>query len=515
MPDTTDRHFFSGRDEFWRSTDGGHNVYAFERSEQDARKVPSWRGQRRLVVIGAGPKGVGIAAKQAVLRALGWQVPEVVVVDEIGVAANWTGQNGYTDGRQLLGTLPEKDVGFPYASDNWDSANQAVNEWMRQFSWDSYLMGGGDGAMTYASWIDRGRPHPSHLKWAQYLMWVADRVGLDLRIGRVTKIDLSGSRWRLTYERDGQRDCVDGDALVITGPGLPRADIPGYCSAPGPMSAQITDGRQLWREHHRFRNIDRPMRVCVVGSGETAAAAVVGLLEVLPQGSSIDICSRQGMAYSRGESFEENHLYSNPSNWVSLTTEHRQEFVRRTDRGVFSIHANNLLAQAQNVHTVAGEVVRIDGSPVASLIDGSPVAEVDVHIEYNGRRHALRYDYVVVATGFDPMWFESLFTDRARAELASALSVSCEQAGNGETVKQAIEPDLAVHNLNPRLHLPMLAGLQQGPGFPNLSCLGLLSDRILRPYCSPPWAARSFFRLGFGSGTDVRGQCGSHSLADA
>ena len=26
------------------------------------------------------------------------------------------------------------------------------------------------------------------------------------------------------------------------------------------------------------------------------------------------------------------------------------------------------------------------------------------------------------------------------------------------------------------------AGLAQGPGFPNLSCLGLLSDRILRRY---------------------------------
>ena len=28
----------------------------------------------------------------------------------------------------------------------------------------------------------------------------------------------------------------------------------------------------------------------------------------------------------------------------------------------------------------------------------------------------------------------------------------------------------------------MIAGLAQGPGFPNLSCLGLLSDRILRRY---------------------------------
>ena len=39
--------------------------------------------------------------------------------------------------------------------------------------------------------------------------------------------------------------------------------------------------------------------------------------------------------------------------------------------------------------------------------------------------------------------------------------------------------------LSPPLHLPVLAGLAQGPGFPNLSCLGLLSDRILRRYVPP------------------------------
>ncbi|HEU0090079.1 MAG TPA: SidA/IucD/PvdA family monooxygenase [Pseudonocardiaceae bacterium] len=438
--------------------------------------MPSRNNRQRLIVVGAGPKGVGIAAKHAVLGALGWQVPEVVVVDEIGVGANWTGQNGYTDGRQLLGTLPEKDVGFPYRSDQWGSANQAVNQRMLQLSWDAHLMAGaGEGAMTYASWIDRGRPQPSHRQWADYLRWVADQVGLDLRIGRVTRIDLLGGRWRLTCERDGRPDWVEGDGLVITGPGKPRGDIPGYPSALPPL----TDGQQLWRERHRFRDVERPMRICVVGSGETAAAAVVGLLEVLPAGSSIDICSRQGVAYSRGESFEENHLYSNPGEWASLTAEHRSEFVRRTDRGVFSVHANSVLAQAQNVRTMAGEVVRLDAES----------DQVEVHVEYSGRRRVLRYDYVVVATGFDPLWFEPLLTDRARVELAAALG------GTGElAIKHSIEHDLAVHGLHPRLHLPMLAGLEQGPGFPNLSCLGLLSDRILRPYCRPPQVARPPFR---------------------
>jgi mycobactin lysine-N-oxygenase len=38
---------------------------------------------------------------------------------------------------------------------------------------------------------------------------------------------------------------------------------------------------------------------------------------------------------------------------------------------------------------------------------------------------------------------------------------------------------LAVAGVNPKLILPNLSGLNEGPGFPNLSCLGLLSDRVL------------------------------------
>jgi mycobactin lysine-N-oxygenase len=49
----------------------------------------------------------------------------------------------------------------------------------------------------------------------------------------------------------------------------------------------------------------------------------------------------------------------------------------------------------------------------------------------------------------------------------------------GERLQEAIGYDLAVTDVAPKLFLPNLAGLTQGPGFPNLSCLGLLSDRVL------------------------------------
>ena len=33
----------------------------------------------------------------------------------------------------------------------------------------------------------------------------------------------------------------------------------------------------------------------------------------------------------------------------------------------------------------------------------------------------------------------------------------------------------------PRLHIPGLGGLSQGPGFANLGSLGLLANRVLQP----------------------------------
>lgn len=77
-----------------------------------------------LLVLGAGPKALAIAAKHAVLQQLGYPVPELLVVEKQGVAAHWSGTAGYTDGRSLLGTLPEKDLGFPYASLCWGDGAQ-------------------------------------------------------------------------------------------------------------------------------------------------------------------------------------------------------------------------------------------------------------------------------------------------------------------------------------------------------------------------------------------------------
>ena len=104
-----------------------------------------------LAVIGAGPKGIAIAAKARALAAAGLAAPRVVLVDRGPVAGNWTGQQGYTDGLVPLGTPPEKDVGFPYL-DSWGMASAAVSAAMAGYSWQQHLIRHG----RYADWVDRG-----------------------------------------------------------------------------------------------------------------------------------------------------------------------------------------------------------------------------------------------------------------------------------------------------------------------------------------------------------------------
>jgi mycobactin lysine-N-oxygenase len=73
------------------------------------------------------------------------------------------------------------------------------------------------------------------------------------------------------------------------------------------------------------------------------------------------------------------------------------------------------------------------------------------------------------------MWFWHLLGERARAALVGA-------AGGGSTARppsrtaleRAVGHDLA------KLHLPVLAGVAQGPGFPNLSSWSARRPRARR-----------------------------------
>jgi mycobactin lysine-N-oxygenase len=410
-----------------------------------------------LAVVGAGPKGIAIAAKARALAAAGLEAPRVVLIDQAAVAGNWSGRQGYTSGQLPLGTPPDKDVGFPYA-DSWGEATPAVTAAMADYSWQRHLITLG----AYADWIDRGRVRPTHRQWSSYLRDVAERTGAEIVAAEVTGIEVAGDRWRLALQAAGAvqaDDAIWADGVVVTGAGSPIT-VPGQPPAEHP---RVLDGRSYWlAEPEREEQVAR--NVCVIGSGETAASIVISLLSGSHKRSTVDVLTSRGVLYSRGESYEENHLYSDPGDWPQLAQAHRREFLHRTDRGVFSLQAEAALNQSRGFRTLAGRAVAIDAGE----------QQVVVTIGYGDEIERVAYDLVVVAIGFQPRWFEGLLGDEARRRLGEALA--------GAELEQRIDVDLSVAGLSPPLHLPQLAGLAQGPGFPNLSCLGLLSDRVLRRY---------------------------------
>jgi mycobactin lysine-N-oxygenase len=402
-------------------------------------------------VVGAGPKGIAIAAKARALAAAGLRAPRVVLVDRGEVAGNWSGRQGYTSGLLPLGTPPEKDVGYPYAA-NWGEASDDVVAAMAGHSWQRYLMRHG----AYADWVDRGRIRPTHRQWSAYLREVAEAAEAGIVGGVVTRLEVAGGdRWEVTLEAG---ETITADGVVMTGAG-PAITVPGQ-----PRDhPRVLDGRTYWLAAHELHR-ERAQNVCVIGSGETAASVVIDLVKRCHKGSAIDVLTARGVLYSRGESYDENRFYSDPADWPRLAEAHRREFLQRTDRGVFSLQAEATLNQARGFRTLAGRAAAVEARE----------HDVIVAIAYGEERERVAYDAAVVAIGFDGRWFEALLGEDAGARYRDAL-------GGGE-LERVIGADLAVAGLAPPLHLPVVAGLAQGPGFPNLSCLGLLSDRILRRY---------------------------------
>ncbi len=404
-----------------------------------------------LAVVGAGPKGIAIAAKARALGAAGLAAPRVVLVDRGEVAGNWSGRQGYTSGLLPLGTPPEKDIGYPYAA-SWGQASADVAGAMAEYSWQRHLIRRG----VYSDWVDRGRLRPTHRQWSAYLREVAGAAEAELLSGVVTGLEVAdGDRWEVTLEAG---EAIAADGVVITGAG-PAVTVPGQPrDHPG-----VLNGRTYWLAAHQLKH-ERALNVCVVGSGETAASVVIDLVKRCRKGSMIDVLTSRGVLYSRGESYDENRFYSDPGDWPRLAEVNRREFLDRTDRGVFSLEAEATLNQARGFRTLAGKAAAIEARE----------HDVIVTMEYGADRERIVYDAAVVAIGFDGRWFEALLGDQAGARYRGAL-------GGGE-LERRIDVDLSVSGLVPPLHLPVMAGLAQGPGFPNLSCLGLLSDRVLRRY---------------------------------
>jgi mycobactin lysine-N-oxygenase len=185
--------------------------------------------------------------------------------------------------------------------------------------------------------------------------------------------------------------------------------------------------------------------------------------------STITVISPQVTLFTRGEGFFENTLYSDPTHWSGLTLSERRDAMNRTDRGVFSARVQEaLLADDRIRHLhgrVAHAVARDERIRLTLLSDTGAERSETVH----------GFDLVIDGSGANALWFVPLLAPDALDMLELGLG----RPLTGESLQESIGDDLAVRGVIPKLFLPGLAGLNQGPGFPNLSCLGLLSDRVL------------------------------------
>lgn len=421
--------------------------------------------KERVAIIGAGPKALAIAAKNQVLSELGFAVPEIHIFEKRAVAAHWQGNHGFTNGDLELGTSPLKDIGFPYATKLDDqSLAHEINTKMQRYGYLAFLVASGG----YADWIDRGLPMLTHKMWAQYLLWVYEQIKGSIKFykAKVNAASIQDNCWQIQFTQSGISMSAPFNSLVLTGPGMLKNNI----------ACHVEQG--IYSADNYWQCIDLLMKkpkvkIAIVGAGENAASMVLSLLELKHPNLFVDIICPQGAAFSRCESYSENRYYSDPErhHWKALSPLMKKSFIRRTDVGVISQQGMASLNTALNVSYLTGKVRK---KPIF-IKD-----KLEVEILQTYGKEIRTYDYLVFATGFSQsLYLKNLLDKNTQKEvMRQANLVEISHARLSEKINHT----LALDGLTPSLYLPMLAAENQGPGFPNLSCLGRLSDRILTQY---------------------------------
>jgi mycobactin lysine-N-oxygenase len=419
-----------------------------------------------LIVVGAGAKAAGIATKIHVVNSLGLARLSIKVIEGTEVAASWKGRNGMTSGEEPLAVTPIKDVGFPYQSHiEFGEAGEAIDAALAQFTWQQHMI----SARRYARWVDAGSPQVRHRDYGEYLTWVLSRAteGVEHLRARVTQVTLddSGEHWWVETDGPDGASRHSGAALVLTGPGIHRA----FPHEPAVASRVFhCDSR---REEFARIPEDRQCDVAIVGGGESALSATMFLRGMRPRCCYTIYTPMLPM--SRGESFLENRVFSNPDavEWESLDEQTRRDFVKHSDRGVFDPPSLAAIAYDQRCRFVTGRVTDV----------GEAATGEGVRLEYESPEGPARreHDFVANCTGFDLLaQLRTLFPVVVREEIERRTGPLWDRPAGTEV---PIGRHLELRGLRPRLHIPGLAGLSQGPGFANLGALGLLSNRVLQP----------------------------------
>jgi mycobactin lysine-N-oxygenase len=421
-----------------------------------------------LLVVGAGAKATAVAAKIHAINRLGLGTCSVLIVEAVQPAASWSGISGMTSGDEELAITPHKDIGFPYESHRMFGDDGArIDAVLSDFSWQRHLIDTGG----YARWLNAESPPITHRDYGRYLEWALARAtdGVELRFGTVDRVRLEttdeGERWCLDVTAaDGAVERHHGNALMLTGPGRARV------LAHDPEIADRIVGCDASRGAFDVLPRDVPSEVAIVGGGESAIATMVYLRRIHRE-ARITIHTPEP-PLSRGESFLENRVYSDPDSigWDRLDEAYRRRFIRHTDRGVFGPAALSRLAHDPQCAFVTGRV--------AAIRAGTGAARVRVEHEQPTVDSEREYDLVANCTGFD-LWtaVRRLIDDDAHAVIAARIGDAWNPASDaGLRFGRALD----VAGLTPPLHVPGLAAISQGPGFANLGCLGLLANRVVQ-----------------------------------
>lgn len=424
------------------------------------------RDQRRLAVIGAGPKAAAIVARLTALRELGETgLPEVVVYEADHIGSAWSGRAGFSNGFLSLCTPGEKDVGFPYGETTpWGGVSKPLAPHLfSRFSFSAFLVA--TGRMVH--WVDKARPHPSHAEWSSYLEWVFDQAGVEPVRARIRTVERQNGRWELTSP-DRTIDGEPFDGVLFTGSGKARTIGIGA----GMPRGRVFDAETFWSRRERIKPRDE-LNIAVAGNGGAAGTIVAWLSQRFAEYPRVHIysISPAGTLFLRGDGFSERRWFSDPGEWSALSLESRRNLIGRTEAGVISQRNKAVIDSASNIIYTPGKATRADwdkadGSMNIALEDGLP----------------LNADYLVMAGGFDP--WSLLDIVRARG-LAKALRMDDPGRSLRAELELSIERDLSlpsVGGIPPGLHVPALAGLAVGPGMANLGCLGLMAKAVLGAY---------------------------------
>ena len=423
-----------------------------------------------ILIVGAGAKAAALAAKIHVVNTLGLAEISMTVIEKTEPAASWLGRNGMTSGEEPLAIPPIKDIGFPYQSSRqFGTLGDEIDAALLPFTWQRFAM----ERHEYAAWVNSGSPSVLHRDYGEYLGWVLSRAteGVSIYDGRVTEVSLADDRdlWQAEVAERGrpedpERHC--GRNLVLTGPGVHRH----FPHDPDVESRVFhCDSR---REEFARVPADEEVEIAIVGGGESALSALVFLRDLRPK-ARLTIYTPT-LPLSRGESFLENRVFADPDNvgWEHLDIETRRDFVKHCDRGVFDQTVLERIADDDHLSFIAGRAVHV------SLSDDGEGALLEFDSPSEGMRSE-RYDFVINCTGFDLLrQLRGLFPDAVRDQVEEQCGPLWDRPPKTEVpIGRALE----LKDVHPRLHIPGLGGLSQGPGFANLGSLGLLANRVLQP----------------------------------